>query len=395
MKLPRLVNRGTRRWLVGAVVVVLLAGSTAAWAATRNAGAATSTTVLATATSSTIRQTVSATGTLVPARQADLSFTVSGTVSSVRVSVGDHVRKGQALATVGSSALRADLAAARAGVTAAASQLSSDQAAAASAAQLTSDEASLQSAKSARAGARVALRNATLRSTVRGTVAALDLTVGAQVGGSSGGNGAQDSSAAASSAQVTVISTDAFDVDASVGSSDLASLKQGMQAEITPSGTTQTLFGTVSSVGLVAESSTSGSSTFPVTIAVTGNVAGVYAGSSADVSIIVKQVPNVLSVPTAAVSSAGGKTTVTVSTNGKQVVTPVTIGQVYGAQTEITKGLKAGQQVVVTTLRFPTGTGTAGTNRQRGTGTFPGGGFGGGPPGVAPGGGPVTVEGGG
>jgi hypothetical protein len=123
-------------------------------------------------------------------------------------------------------------------------------------------------------------------------------------------------------------------------------------------------------------------------------VAGVYAGSSADVSIIVKQVPNVLTVPTAAVSSAGGKTTVTVSTNGKQVVTPVTIGEVYGAQTEITEGLKAGQQVVVTTLRFPTDTGTAGTNRQRGTGDLPGGGFGGGPPGIAPGGGPVKVQGG-
>jgi hypothetical protein len=189
-------------------------------------------------------------------------------------------------------------------------------------------------------------------------------------------------------------------VDASVGSSDLASLKKGLQAQITPTGTNQTLYGTVSAVGLVAQSSgstsgsSSGSATFPVTIAVTGDVTGVYAGSSADVSIIVKQVPNVLTVPTAAVHSDAGKTTVTVSRKGKQVVTPVTIGQVYGAQTEITAGIKAGEQVVVTTLRLPTGTGGTGTQQNRfggGAGGFvPGGGTGG----FVPGGGAGTVTGG-
>jgi hypothetical protein len=202
-----------------------------------------------------------------------------------------------------------------------------------------------------------------------------------------------------------VISTSAYVVDASVGSSDLASLKKGLQAQITPTGTNQTLYGTVSAVGLVAESSgstsgssSSGSATFPVTIAVTGDVTGVYAGSNADVSIIVKQVPNVLTVPTAAVHASAGKTTVTVSRSGKQVVTPVTIGEVYGAQTEITTGLHAGEQVVVTTLRLPTGTGGTGTQNRFGGG-FPRGGAGGFVPGggnggFVPGGGPGTVTGG-
>jgi hypothetical protein len=189
---------------------------------------------------------------------------------------------------------------------------------------------------------------------------------------------------------VTIISTDAFDVTASVGSSDLASLKKGLQAEITPTGSTQVLFGTVSSVGLVAESSTSGSSTFPVTISVTGKVTGVYAGSSANVSIIVKQLQNVLAVPTAALHTSGQRTTVTVQKGGRQVVTPVTIGQVFGAQTQVTKGVGPGDQVVVTTFRAGTGT-TGGTG---GTGGFRGG-FGGGEGGARGGfGGPGGATGG-
>ena len=52
------------------------------------------------ATTGTIRQTVSATGTIEPAVQSTLSFTVSGTVDDVPAAVGDTVTKGAALASV-------------------------------------------------------------------------------------------------------------------------------------------------------------------------------------------------------------------------------------------------------------------------------------------------------
>lgn len=403
----RPVTRAARRWIAVVAIVVVLGAGTAAWAATRGSGSPTTTSILATASRGTIRSTVSATGTLQPARQADLGFAVSGTVRTVTVAVGDRVRTGQVLATVGAAALRADRAAAGANLAAAQSQLVSDTAAGADDTQLTSDDAAVRSARSALTSARAAVRDASLRATFSGRVASVGITIGDSVSGS-GGNGSGDTgqatgSSTTSAGTITVISTSAYIVAASVGSSDLASLKKGLQAQITPTGTTQTLYGTVSAVGLVAESSgstsgssSSGSATFPVTIAVTGDVTGVLAGSSADVSIIVKQVPDVLTVPTAAVHSSAGKTTVTVSRNGKQVVTPVTIGQVYGAQTEITAGLKAGQQVVVTTFRLPTGTGT-GTGQNRFGGEFPrGGGFGpgGGTGGFGPGGGAGTVTGG-
>jgi macrolide-specific efflux system membrane fusion protein len=364
-----------RRVALAVAVLVLAAGGTA-WATTRGGSSASAATeILATASKGTVRQTVSTTGTLVPARQADLSFTVSGTVRTVAVSVGDTVGKGQVLAKVGAAALKADLAAARSSTTAARSQLSSDLADGASDAQIAADRAGLRSARTARAAARDALDAASLTATVAGTVAAVELAVGDQVGGSGGsGDGSTSSDSSSSSAQVTIISTDAYDVDASVTSSDLVSVKKGLQVEITPTGSDQTLYGTVSSVGLVAESSTTGSSTFPVEIAVTGKVEGVYAGSSADVAIIVKQLQDVLTVPTAAVRTDDtGATAVTVSANGRQVVTPVTIGDVVGSQTVVTDGLAEGDQVVVTTLRLPSGDGGGGTG-ERPQGVFPGGG---------------------
>ena len=42
--------------------------------------------------------------------------------------------------------------------------------------------------------------------------------------------------------------------------------------------------------------------TFPVVIDVTGDPSGLYAGSTADVTIIVKQLNNVVEVPTAAIT---------------------------------------------------------------------------------------------
>jgi multidrug efflux pump subunit AcrA (membrane-fusion protein) len=379
------------------VLVVALAALGAgggAWAATRSSGTGV-TSVLATASSGTIKQTVSSTGTIAPKHEADLSFAVSGDVTAVSATVGAKVAKGAALAKVGRSALRIDVQAAKAAVTAAKSQLAADQDSSAADAALRSDEADLRSMRSSLTQAKAALADATLRSTISGTVASVDLAVGDQVSGSASTGGSGSSPAASSdtsTAQIVVISTDEFVVNAAVGASDLASVTKGLQAEITPTGASQAIFGTVSSVGLVAESSTSGSSTFPVVIDVTGKVSGVYAGSSADVSIIVKQLQNVLTVPTAAIKNSNGKTTVTIVKNGKQHATNVTLGVVYGFQTQVTKGISAGDQVLVTTVRLPAGV-TSRTGRTGGTGGFGGGGFGGGgfgngqgpPAGVAPG----------
>ena len=92
---------------------------------------------------------------------------------------------------------------------------------------------------------------------------------------------------------------------------------------------------------------------------------------------------NVLTVPSSAVTSAGGAHSVTVVADGKQTRTTVEIGLEGDQLTEITSGLTAGQTVVLATATGSTGTG----NFPRGD--FPGGGLGGGlvVNGNAPGGG--------
>jgi macrolide-specific efflux system membrane fusion protein len=107
-----------------------------------------------------------------------------------------------------------------------------------------------------------------------------------------------------------------------------------------------------------------------------------YDGVSVTANIVYQRVPDALTVPSAAVTTSKGASTVTRAVDGKNVTTPVTVGEVVGQLTQITKGLASGDQVVVRVTLPPTsgGTGSTGTNRQGGfapgSGQFPGGGFG-------------------
>src|SRR5579864_7920185 len=97
---------------IGLVVVLVAAAVVTTWQLTRSGGSSASaapisvTTQKVTASTGTIKQTVSASGTLEPAAQADLSFAVSGQVTAVGVAVGQKVTAGQTLATVDTSALQ-------------------------------------------------------------------------------------------------------------------------------------------------------------------------------------------------------------------------------------------------------------------------------------------------
>lgn len=168
-----------------------------------------------------------------------------------------------------------------------------------------------------------------------------------------------------------------FKVVAAVSARDVPEVKKGMQAQVTPSGSSAAVYGTVTSVGLVAESSSSGAATFPVTITLTGPHADLYSGTSTTVSIITKQVSNVLAVPDMALHTSGSTTYVEKLVKGKRVRTTVQVGQTYGASTEITSGLKAGDKVVLVTMRLPGGTGNRGSGNAPPGGFGNGGGFGG------------------
>ena len=376
---------GRRGVIVLVVALVLLGGAGyGVWALFfADKGAAGTQYRTVTVAQQTLKSTVSATGTLQPAKESALSFSSSGEVSSVKVAVGDKVSKGDVLARINDDELQIDLDAAKAELTEAEDSLSTltDDSSATDTA-IASAQASVQVKKNAVKQAQSALDNAELVAPFSGTVAAVGIEKGDTVGSTSGSSGSNSSTS--SSASITLISTGTFVVDTSVSNVDLPSIKKGLQATITPTGSTDPVFGTVSTVGVVASSSStgsgsgsgsgsnSGSATFPVEIAVTGKHTDLLPGSSATVEITVKQLANVISVPTQAISSVDGKTVVQKLVDGQQVQTEVSIGQVVGSSTVITKGLADGDQVVVasftTTAAGPRS--NSGNNQNQG---FPGG----------------------
>lgn len=370
--------------LVAALVLLLGGAGYGVWALFfADKGAADTQYRTVTVAQQTLKSTVSATGTLQPAKESALSFSSSGEVSSVKVAVGDKVSKGDVLARINDDELQIDLDAAKAELTEAEDSLSTltDDSSATDTA-IAAAQASVQVKKNAVKQAQSALDNAELVAPFSGTVAAVGIEKGDTVGSTSGSSGSNSSTS--SSASITLISTGTFVVDTSVSNVDLPSIKKGLQATITPTGSTDPVFGTVSTVGVVASSSStgsgsgsgsgsnSGSATFPVEIAVTGKHTDLLPGSSATVEITVKQLANVISVPTQAISSVDGKTVVQKLVDGQQVQTEVSIGQVVGSSTVITKGLADGDQVVVasftTTAAGPRS--NSGNNQNQG---FPGG----------------------
>jgi membrane fusion protein, macrolide-specific efflux system len=171
-----------------------------------------------------------------------------------------------------------------------------------------------------------------------------------------------------------------FIVSVDATTSQIADIEDQEQAEITPTGTSTTAYGIVSTISSVG-TTTSGVTTFPVTITVTGSPTGLYAGASADVEIIVRQATNVLVVPTTAVHTLGTGSYVYILKNGKEVEQTVTVGAVGSPYTQITSGLKSGQDVVIASLSASISTsGSTGTGTGRAVfgGGLGGGGFGGG-----------------
>ena len=125
MRARLLSNFLKRRVLVGLVLVFAILGGSVVYA---QAGKPTTTYRTALVTYGTITQTIGLAGNLVPVTEADLNFPSSGTVSLVEVSVGETVTKGELLASLDPTLLAAQLAQAKATLSAAKSKLSQDAA---------------------------------------------------------------------------------------------------------------------------------------------------------------------------------------------------------------------------------------------------------------------------
>jgi multidrug efflux pump subunit AcrA (membrane-fusion protein) len=305
-----------------------------------------------------VEQAISLTGTIEPVSQADLNFGTSGMVAAVGVTVGQTVTAGTVVATLDSAPLAAQVYQDEAALDQAESQLQSDESSSGppvSVYRLAADRASIAFAQSTLSIDQANLGDARLITPISGTVIAVDITSGAMatagattVGSPSPASGTASGSGS-SSAAVEVVSPGAFEVHATASAAQVAKIMDGDKVAVSPTGATNVDLGTVTQVGTVA-TVTSGVATFPVTVVVTGSPPGLYEGATADLSIVVLDVRHVLIVPSSAVHIAGPRSFVYVLSRGNEVAHTVTVGAIGGTLTQITAGLRVGQEVVLANL---------------------------------------------
>ena len=191
-----------------------------------------------------------------------------------------------------------------------------------------------------------AVSDATLRATIAGTVTAVDLARATSSAPARAGAGADTGTAerpttgtrrprpATISIVVHRLATSSTPPSPAA---DVEQLEEGLQAEITATGVTDTVYGTVSEVGLVAQTNDSGAAVFPVTIAVTGKQQDLYAGVSADASIIVKQIDGRADRPQpGAARPRTARRTRPRSSTARSVKTRSRPATTYGMSTEVT-----------------------------------------------------------
>ena len=352
-----------RRVLTYLIIAVVLFGGGYATrtytSKTRSATVSLSTRVL-TVTSSNATQSISASGTIEPATQENVNFSVAGTVSQVMVTAGETVQAGQTLASLVTAPLAEAVAQAEANLAGVQAKLASDQAASSSSAQISADEANITAASDNLATAQANLGDATLTSPSSGVISAVNVIPGGQVSQNS-----------AASPEFTLISAGSWVVAAGVADADISQVKDGEQVSIVPQGTADIGYGTVSSIGLVATAS-GGVATFPVNISVTGSPAGFYAGVPAQVTITTQVVANATIIPILAIYGSSTSPYVKLVTSSGLKNQPITLGATSAAGVTVTSGIRPGDRIEERVPRF------AGLAAGRGGGGLGAGGFGGG-----------------
>lgn len=103
----------TKKWIVWVIIILAIVGGVILYFKSKKP---VTTYTTAEAVKGTLSQTVSATGTLNPNQQIDMSFKTTGTLKSITVDVGDTIEKGQKLATIDSGSLLSQLKVAQAQV---------------------------------------------------------------------------------------------------------------------------------------------------------------------------------------------------------------------------------------------------------------------------------------
>lgn len=224
----------------------------------------------------------------------------------------------------------------------------------ASADQIAADQAATDSANAQLAEAQQNMAAATLLSPISGTVAEVDLTQG------------ENASANSTTEHIVIVGPGEDEVTTAVSDSQVGQVKPGQPVSVSPDGSTSPIAGKVSAIGALASTTSSGTASYPVTISLGNPAQQLFAGATASVAITLNTANAAVTVPTSAVHTIGGFSIVTAMVNGKPTPTRVSLGVQGATLTQITSGLKAGDQVVLADLN--TALPTPGTTNTRGGG---------------------------
>ncbi len=206
---------------------------------------------------------------------------------------------------------------------------------------ITADQAAIDVARAGLLLARQSLADTTLRAPVAGTIAAVDATVGASV--------------QAGTTMVTLIPEASYQIVADFSEADAMKVTVGQTATVTFDALADgAATGTVTAVDILP---TTGASvtTYGATITLSEVPDGLRDGMSASVVVTVDEATGVLWAPTAAITTAGGQSTVTVRKDGVESTVVVTTGLAGDTGTEILSGISEGETLVVTTTDSTSG----------------------------------------
>jgi len=360
-------------WIVGAVIVsLILAGGVAAFALSGHAATVTTSTAVAAASGSDAA-VLQATGYVVARRQATISAQIIGTLTSVSVEEGEHLKAGQVLARLDDTqyvaqldAAQAQDAAARAQIVKARATLKQDQADAArmnavvargyvskqaaqqADTQVATDQALLDAAikQAAAAAANVKLAKVNVGYTViqapfAGVVTVKDAEVGQIVSPYTVGGGGI----------ATVVDMNSLEVDVDVNETYISRVVPDMPVQAVLDAYPD--WKIPAHVIAIIPSADKSKATVKVRIALDQKGPRVIPQMGVRVSFLEKKdanrkpLPGVL-VPKSAIVQRDGKDVVFVVKGGRAERTAVTTGADFSDLKQVTQGLNAGAEVVTT-----------------------------------------------
>jgi macrolide-specific efflux system membrane fusion protein len=223
---------------------------------------------------------------------------------------------------------------------------------------------------------------------ISGSIANLSAVIGSNVSATNGNNTSTSSTSTSStttSSPVLVIGNfSSLFIKSQVSEVDIPKLKVGQKVTITLDAfADKTFVGQVNSIDTIG-TSTSGVVTYTIYIGFLDPPSDIQPGMSASATIQINRKDDVLKIPTTAIQTRNGTSTVSILKNGKITPATVEIGISSDTETEITSGLNENDMVVTSTLSS-----TSNTRTSQTTSPFGGlnrGGFGGAVGGAAGGG---------